>query len=80
MKKNWAVVARRPVMIIMKSSVAEGVVHNQMAKGAVINATPTEYQTISGRSEILRDKYFCRMVAALPQHMPQSARNATNCR
>ena len=77
MKKNWAVVARRPVMTIIRSSMGEGVVHNHMAKGNVTAATPTEYQTISGRSERLRDRYFCRMVAALPQHMPKSARNAT---
>ena len=77
MKKNCAVVARRPVMTIIKSSVGEGVAHNQMAKGAVTTVTPTEYQTISGRSDMSRDRYFCRMVAALPQHMPQSARSAT---
>ena len=63
-------------MTIIRSSVREGGVHNHMAKGAVTIAMPTEYQTISGRSDISRDRYFCRMVAALPQHRPQSASSA----
>ena len=63
-------------MTIMISSVGDGVAHTHIAKGAVTKATPTEYQTIRGRSEMSRDRYFCRMVAALTQHKPQIARSA----